>query len=161
MDEVEYCIVRKNKKLAADEIRKLPRRTIPTDVSMIRIGLGPHVQTKKGGKQCGSHLLIITYPVLAQRQFYMLTRIEMLIWHVYFLLILYLLLSCLTSFHELVGNIIVLLLACTYPSGCEAWMPWRCGWKTNEEQWECCESVTHTLYIGIGMILLVRGQGQW
>ena len=69
MDEVEYCIVRKNKKLAADEIRKLPRRTIPTDVSMIRIGLGPHVQMKKGGKQCGSHLLIITYPVLPQSSF--------------------------------------------------------------------------------------------
>ena len=33
MDEVEYCIVRKNKKLAADEIKKLPRGTIPTDVS--------------------------------------------------------------------------------------------------------------------------------
>ena len=33
MDEVEYCIVRKNKKLAADEIKKLSRGTIPTDVS--------------------------------------------------------------------------------------------------------------------------------
>lgn len=31
MDEVEYCIVRKNKKLAADEIKKLPRGTIPAD----------------------------------------------------------------------------------------------------------------------------------
>lgn len=34
MDEVEYCIVRKNKKLAADEIKKLTRGTIPTDVSV-------------------------------------------------------------------------------------------------------------------------------
>lgn len=33
MDEVEYCIVRKNKKLAADEIKKLPPGTIPIDVS--------------------------------------------------------------------------------------------------------------------------------
>ena len=32
MDEVEYCIVRKNSKLAADEIRKLPRGTILTEV---------------------------------------------------------------------------------------------------------------------------------
>lgn len=31
MDEVEYCIVRKNSKLAADEIRKLPRGTILTE----------------------------------------------------------------------------------------------------------------------------------
>ena len=35
MDEVEYCIVRKNKKLAADEIKKLPRGTILTDVSIM------------------------------------------------------------------------------------------------------------------------------
>ena len=35
MDEVEYCIVRKNKKLAADEIKKLPRGTILTDVSVV------------------------------------------------------------------------------------------------------------------------------
>ena len=34
MDEVEYCIVRENKKLAADEIKKLPRGKIPTDVSV-------------------------------------------------------------------------------------------------------------------------------
>lgn len=34
MDEVEYCIVRKNKKLAADEIKKLSRGTIPSDVSL-------------------------------------------------------------------------------------------------------------------------------
>ena len=32
MDEVEYCIVRKNSKLAADEIKKLPRGTILTEV---------------------------------------------------------------------------------------------------------------------------------
>ena len=38
MDEVEYCIVRKNKKLAADEIKKLSRGTISTDVSY-RFGL--------------------------------------------------------------------------------------------------------------------------
>ena len=31
MDEVEYCIVRKNNRLAADEIKKLPRGTIPTE----------------------------------------------------------------------------------------------------------------------------------
>ena len=31
MDEVEYCIVRKNNKLAADEIKKLPRGTISTE----------------------------------------------------------------------------------------------------------------------------------
>ena len=35
MDEVEYCIVRKNKKLAADEIKKLPCGTILTDVSVM------------------------------------------------------------------------------------------------------------------------------
>ena len=32
MDEVEYCIVRKNSKLAADEIRKLGKGSIPTEV---------------------------------------------------------------------------------------------------------------------------------
>lgn len=31
MDEVEYCIVRKNNRLAADEIKKLPRGTITTE----------------------------------------------------------------------------------------------------------------------------------
>ena len=33
MDEVEYSIVRKNSKLAADGIKKLTRGTIPTEVS--------------------------------------------------------------------------------------------------------------------------------
>ena len=32
MDEVEYCIVRKNGKMSADEIRKLPQGTIPKEV---------------------------------------------------------------------------------------------------------------------------------
>ena len=32
MDEVEYCIVRKTNKLAADEIKKLPKGSIPTEV---------------------------------------------------------------------------------------------------------------------------------
>ena len=31
MDEVEYCIVRKNNRLAADEIRKLAKGTITTE----------------------------------------------------------------------------------------------------------------------------------
>ena len=31
MDEVEYCIVRKINRLAADEIKKLPRGTITTE----------------------------------------------------------------------------------------------------------------------------------
>ena len=31
MDEVEYCIVRKSNRLAADEIKKLPRGTIITE----------------------------------------------------------------------------------------------------------------------------------
>ena len=31
MDEVEYCIVRKSNRLAADEIKKLPRGTIATE----------------------------------------------------------------------------------------------------------------------------------
>ena len=34
MDEVEYCIIRKNSKLAADEVMKLPKGTIPTEVHM-------------------------------------------------------------------------------------------------------------------------------
>ena len=33
MDEVEYCIVRKNNKLAADEIKKLTKGSVPTEVS--------------------------------------------------------------------------------------------------------------------------------
>lgn len=90
MDEVEYCIVRKNKKLAADEIRKLPHRTIPTDVRIIWIGVKVHVQRKRGAKECKAHLLIITFPMMAQRLFYILTYpIEWKWFNVYFLLIFY------------------------------------------------------------------------
>ncbi len=32
MDEVEYCIVRRSGKLAADEVVKLPKGTIQTEV---------------------------------------------------------------------------------------------------------------------------------
>ena len=35
MDEVEYCIVRKNGKLAADEVMKLPKGTIQTEVGWV------------------------------------------------------------------------------------------------------------------------------
>lgn len=43
MDEVEYCIVRKGGKLAADEVRKLPRGSIQTEV---------RVQQRGRGRQC-------------------------------------------------------------------------------------------------------------
>ena len=32
MDEVEYCVVKKNGKMSADEIKKLPQGTIPKEV---------------------------------------------------------------------------------------------------------------------------------
>ena len=34
LDEVEYCLVRKNGRLSADEIRKLEKGNIPPEVSL-------------------------------------------------------------------------------------------------------------------------------
>ena len=55
LDEVEYCIVRKAGKLAADEIKTLPKGTIPMEVRMQVQCMYVHVQyafKKKRVRSC-------------------------------------------------------------------------------------------------------------